>query len=217
MTQVGIITKKCAVCGKEHEYPILISTNSFGSPDLDLRRPGMERDTMDYWIEECPECHYVSSDISEEPKVSKDFLKSESYLTYDGITFKSNIAKKFYRDYLIKKELKDTLGSCSAIIHTAWACDDAEDIENAKRCREIAISLIEEFDYATYTVGVFLKKLDLLRRAEKFDQVIDECKDFDTLGDQLYDEIVRFQVAKAKEKDSSTYTLMDAHNFKNES
>lgn len=37
---------KCAVCGKESEQITLASTNTFGSPDLDLRPPEMKRSTM---------------------------------------------------------------------------------------------------------------------------------------------------------------------------
>ncbi|MBR4908658.1 MAG: hypothetical protein IKZ43_06585 [Acidaminococcaceae bacterium] len=38
---------KCAVCGAEQEFYGIASTNSFGSPDLDLRPPEMQRSTME--------------------------------------------------------------------------------------------------------------------------------------------------------------------------
>ena len=54
---------KCAVCGTEKEFYGIASTNSFGSPDLDLRPPEMQRSTMGQWIQQCPKCGYVSGSI----------------------------------------------------------------------------------------------------------------------------------------------------------
>ena len=37
---------KCAVCVSIHEYTVIVSTSSFGAPDLDFRPDLLERDTM---------------------------------------------------------------------------------------------------------------------------------------------------------------------------
>ena len=46
----------CAVCGRVSMQGVIMSTNAFGSPDLDLRPPPMERFTIDHWVQECPHC-----------------------------------------------------------------------------------------------------------------------------------------------------------------
>ncbi len=55
--------KKCTICGTESKFNIITSTNSFGSPDLDLRPPEMRRSTMWLWIQRCPCCNYVNYDV----------------------------------------------------------------------------------------------------------------------------------------------------------
>ena len=80
MSTIGLMNKVCAVCGKESEYSVLNSTNTFGSPDLDLRPPEMRRSTMHIWIQECPFCGYISKDVTDETSVTKELLSSERYL-----------------------------------------------------------------------------------------------------------------------------------------
>ena len=58
MTIIKDIETECSVCGETTEQPVLMSTNSWGYPDLDLRPPEMQRSTMHVWIQECPHCGY---------------------------------------------------------------------------------------------------------------------------------------------------------------
>ena len=71
----------CYVCGKMSEQMVLVSTNQFGYPDLDLRPPEMERSTMDWWIEECPHCGYVAPDLSEKTAITKEWLNNGQYIS----------------------------------------------------------------------------------------------------------------------------------------
>lgn len=64
----------CGVCGGISEQTGLQSTNAFGSPDLDLRPPEMERSTMCYWVQTCPQCGYCASDIAEKLQRSSGLL-----------------------------------------------------------------------------------------------------------------------------------------------
>ena len=65
----------------------------------------------------------------------------QKYLTCDGISFASELAKRFYKYYLISLEDGKTEDAFYAVIHAAWACDDKGDTENAKHCRTVAIPL----------------------------------------------------------------------------
>ena len=101
MTIIRNFDQKCSVCAKSSPQPVLTSTNSFGYPDLDLRPPEMQRSTMGTWIHECPHCGYVAGSLEEESDISEDFLKGDEYLTCEGLDFKSDLSKLFFRSYLI--------------------------------------------------------------------------------------------------------------------
>ena len=54
-------------------------------------------------------------------------------------------------------------------------------------------------------------KADLLRRSGQFDRVVEEFKDV-TIGEELHDKIINFQIEKAEKKDTSCYTVEDVIN-----
>jgi hypothetical protein len=54
MTTLERQTVQCAVCALEGEQHILMSTSSFGWPDLDLRPALVERETLAFTIQSCP-------------------------------------------------------------------------------------------------------------------------------------------------------------------
>ena len=211
MTMLARVKKFCAVCGELNTYVDVMSTNTFGgSPDLDLRPAEMKRSTMGSWIQACPKCGYVSKRISDQTFVSKVWLQSEKYLTCDGISFVSDLAKNFYRYYLLnhrKLELEDAF---YAILHAAWACDDVKDDENAKLCREKAIILgmILIKRNCDNVDNIKLLCADLMRRAGKFDQLISTYKSVH-FDDDLLNQILKFQIEKAKAKDVSCYRIDD--------
>ena len=139
---------RCSVCGAEHTYVVLGSTNQFGSPDLDLRPPQMARSTMGLWVHKCPECGYVSCMVSDPTTVTREFLESEEYRTCGGIGFSSYLAARFYKDYLICLEEKKIREAFLAVLHAAWECDDEGDDMNAARCR---VSLVRHANAAGYS------------------------------------------------------------------
>ncbi len=144
MTTMAREKCKCAVCGAESEYRYTCSVTTYGEPDLDLRPAEDLRYTMDTWLQQCPECGYVSSEVSDATSVTKEWLGSEKYLTCDGISFESELAEQFYKDYLITLEEQNTKDAFHSLIHAAWSCDDYYDEENAKLCRELAATLAPE-------------------------------------------------------------------------
>ena len=158
----------CAICHAVNEYNVLASTNTFGGgPDLDLRPAEMQRSTMHSWIQECPKCGYISGRISDKRRVSERWLRSEQYQTCDGLFFASDLAKRFYKYYLICLQGREDEDAFFAVLHAAWACDDKQDVENAKRCRKIAISLADKLIESGHQQkdNLQLMKADLMRRA----------------------------------------------------
>ena len=91
----------------------------------------------------------------------------------------------------------------------AWKCDDYDD-ENAKAIRKIALPYIDELiekDVEDKN-SLLLIKSDFLRRIGEFEQVINEYEKL-TIGDEVMDRIVQFQIQKAIEKDTDCYTVKD--------
>ncbi len=199
---------KCAVCGKKSGYTVLCSTNSFGSPDLDLRPPQMKRGTMMWWVHECPHCGYVSSDVTDETSVTKDFLQTPKYKTCDGITFKSRLSTMFYKQHLINLCDNKKRSAFYALLYAAWSCDDDLDTENAVYCRRLALPVLTEIidQDPDDKEGLMLMKADIMRRAALFDDLIDQYSSV-SFSDDMLNKILSFQLSLAKEKDTDCYTV----------
>lgn len=209
MTMIDDIEMICSVCGKSSPQPVLLSTNAFGYPDLDFRPPSMQRETMNTWVHECPHCGYVSQNLADELQISKDFLKTDEYLTCDGHDFKGKLSGIFYRQYLIARQMNDTMKCFLALRNCAWKCDDYSD-ENSSAIRKKAIPYIDELIQNHYEDrdSYLLIKADFLRRSGEFEQVIGEYESV-TFDDDVLNKIILFQIEKAKENDVQCYTVED--------
>lgn len=211
MTVINNIDQTCPVCGKQSSQKVLMSTNSFGYSDLDFRPPSMQRETMSVWLMECPECGYVDWNMNNESQIPSNFLKSDEYKGCEGHDFKKHLSEKFYRRYMIERELNDIKKCFRYLLDCAWSCDDSED-ENADEIRKMALSYIDDIvpqdvEEERYFLMV---KADLLRRTGQFDKLISEFSDVVTGEDDL-DAGLRFHLAKARQKDTACYTFEDVN------
>ena len=212
MTTINDIDQTCPVCGKQSSQRVLMSTNSFGYSDLDFRPPSMQRETMSLWLMECPECGYVEWMMrGDGASIPISYLKSDEYIGCEGHDFKKHLSEKFYRRYMIQRELNDIKKCFSNLLHCAWSCDDSED-ENADEIRKMALSYIddivpEDVEEERYYLMV---KADLLRRTGQFDKLINEFSDV-VIGEDDLDAGLRFQLEKAREKDTACYTFEDVY------
>ncbi len=211
MSAVFRMKLRCAVCGKENEYSVLGSTNAFGSPDLDLRPPEMERSTMYLWVMECPDCGYVSDSVEDETSIDPDFLKSPKYLLCDGIRFRDPLAGLFYKDHLISLQEGDTRGAFYALLHAAWACDDKRDRKQAVKCRSLSLPFLTELieNGGDDKNGLQVMRADIMRRAGCFDELLKEYTSV-SLGDELLDKLLAFEQALAEKRDTACHTVREA-------
>jgi len=210
MTRIIRDEQRCAICGETNAYGVIASTNAFGASDLDLRPPEMQRSTMPYWVQECPKCGYVAKSVADETNVDSEFLNSQGYRSCDGIEFKSALATRFYKHYLISHHDGANETAFNALLHAAWACDDSSDDDNALRCRLLSLPLLlglidEESDYRE---TLLLVKADILRRAGRFDELLTEYASV-SFSDDLINAILAFQLSLAEKKDSSCYRVSD--------
>lgn len=216
MTTMFKARVQCAVCGKDNEFYEIGSTNSFGSMDLDTRPPEMQRSTMSHWVQVCPHCGYVSSEISDEPTkgLTEDLLKEywaeASFLT-------SELAQKFYVKYKIELLKGDVKSAFFAILHAAWACDDnvlysTGDAKEAVRCRELALGKLSAQWYDDKDENIKVLRADVLRRAGHFQELLEEYKSV-AFENELLNTILAFQKHLAKQQNTGCYTVEDAINW----
>lgn len=214
MTKIMPVTEQCAVCGARSERWALLSTNTLGGPsDLDGRPAPMARDTMYSWVSECPECGYASARVSDPPgAVTREWLRSDEYRGLGGMVFGGSgrpvqLAERFYRQHLCRLKNGDTEGAFYAVLYAAWSCDNGNDTEeDARACRKEALRILENIHTETDAdkERFLLIKADLLRRAGMFDELAAEYGTFRT-GRPDIDDVIAFQLQKAKEKDTDCY------------
>jgi len=195
----------CSVCGTEKQVYDLASTNTFGSPDLDLRPPEMIRSTMEYWIHRCENCGYVSGDLTEEIPVSKEFIKTERYLSFGDHEPLSEIGSLFIQKARISVCAEDFDSAAKDYIHAAWCADDASDEYWSKQGRLFALEMMEKQDRESDETQLALKA-DLLRKTGQFEQLIQEYERL-VFADEVISKILKFQIMKAKAHDTKTYTV----------
>ena len=201
--------QRCGVCGKSNEYNVMMSTNSFGSSDLDLRPPGMRRYTMNCWVQECPDCGYVSSCIEDKPRFSMELLSSDKYVTCGGMAMNGQ-ASKFYRAHLIDMEKGDLNSASYHILCAAWACDDGRDTVNAANCRSIFLEIFEKLrETEPMNSTKMVQRADIMRRVGLYEKVIEEYSP-DDFDEDILKKIVAFQIERSKARDGRCYTISDA-------
>ena len=212
MTTLRRRTAKCSVCGETSMHTVMLSSNSFGGgPDLDLRPALMIRNTMRAWIQRCPHCGYCAPKISDESGISSEFLESEKYLSCNGLQFRSELAKTFFRYHLICLELNAPEKALKPALEAAWVCDDRYDAVNAVLCRLACLSCMKPATEET-DMNVLLKRADIMRRAGLFDAVIRLYSEVKA-EEPLHQQIIDFHILKSKEKDADCYTVKEAVAF----
>lgn len=202
MTMIYPTMIKCPICENEFEIYELASTNHMGSPDLDLRPPEMARSTMDAWTHECIKCGYVSSDFEKTPEITEEFLQNDKYKSCDDLNFKNHLSEIFYRQHMISNNVKEKFYS---LLYCAWACDDEYDEKNAVLMRN---KCLDEIDFLDLDDDMKIIKADLMRRSNRFDDVI---REFSTISfeEDIYNRICDFQVEKALKRDNGCYKIED--------
>lgn len=240
MTMHFISTANCVICGEECHNPVLASTNAFGTPDLDLRPPPMQRHTMGTWVQCCRDCGFVAADIEQNPysvdqSTIQALLQRPDYPPMgqpDGTWQLGN----FERQALLEQWAGSRAAEADAWRHAAWCADDgalyalesAADpalyLGMAQRFRRetiratlamLAVPTADFGDEQQFHARVRL--VDALRRVGDFNATAALCDELFATGGEavlgpaaVIGHILTFQRAKAQAHDIACYRISDA-------
>jgi hypothetical protein len=216
MTTIGKLMVNCCLCGSGEAFKCVKSTNECGLPDLDTRPPEMLRSTIFTWVQQCPECGYCATDISEAPTQGETVIYSSEYIQQLNDETYPDLANSFLCKALIDKASGDYAEAVWAVIHAAWACDDAKKAEAARKCRIKAADLITKATSAGQAVSdedgeATAIQVDLLRRAGRITEarkILAENRG--SISDETFSKILDFQDDLLKRGDVACHTIEEA-------
>ena len=203
----------CANCGKSSEHQLIGSTNAFGSSDLDLRPPEMQRSTMWAWVQECPHCHYVAGDLGRS-EGDRSLVSGAEYLGVLNDMRFPKLARQFLAQAFLAAGT-DPESAGHARLHAAWSCDDAGKVDLAVECRRLAADdLARSKPFADSQNGLTRGALlvDVLRRSEQFEVAAAEC---DYLleyaaATEILRQVLELQARLIAARDAGRHTVSEA-------
>lgn len=177
MTVLGSLNVRCRHCGANSEQTVMVSTSTFGAPDLDLRPAEMKRSSMAAWLQLCPHCGYCVPHISEGvPEGS--VLTSDSYRATLRDERYPELARRFLAHALATAH-SEPVRSAWAYLHAAWVCDDAGSSSLAIEARRIAADLFRRLPPSSdpeQQCAVDAVLVDVLRRSGQLDEADAKCR-----------------------------------------
>lgn len=208
MSRFKKITKKCAVCGREQEFTVLMSSNSHGCMDLDTRPPQMMRSTLPYQIEICKSCYYANTDIEELSTESiKNIMKMEEYQDISNLSI-SNTSIAYLLSGLIYYEIGDYEKSAFLYLKAAWTLDDAHDIALSTKARVRSYRSFSKYLESEDNINYKIIIVDLFRRCKSFDRAISAAEELlKIVTDEFLRKILLYQIKLSKAEDSSCHTV----------
>src|SRR5450759_448182 len=206
----------CAVCGAASEQTGVLSTSTFGPPDLDGRPAPLKRATIEWAIHRCPNCGYCSPNLGDAAEHAAKVVRSTTYQEQLSDQTVPELARWFLCAALVAEKGEGAAASHARalhLLHAAWACDDADAVEVAGRCRLQAAAAGE----AAITAGESLSDqdpagdhaflADLYRRAGRFDEAGAAARAGLDLADaDLFRDLLGLQLMLVEARDASVHT-----------
>lgn len=135
---------------------------------------------MEHWVQTCPHCGYVYTDIRTAAPPVIGVVRSDAYQTQQRDQTVPELARRFLCHSILEEALGNLAEAGWASLHAAWACDDVPTTEAASRCRRRALAFfqraadnglrISEQEYAEYPLLT-----DLMRRVREFEKALEYC------------------------------------------
>jgi len=216
LTTMQVCTATCGVCGFEQQVQVLTSTNAFGSPDLDLRPPPMERETIALKIQRCDGCGYCAASLHEGSPQMKSMIESSEYqLQLQNPAF-PDLANSFLCGAMLHEAAGKLNQAAIRLLYAAWACDDCGSTTAAAHCRNAAEAMIVRTNESGQPVcqqgdgATDCLRVDLLRRAGRgadARKIISAA--LPKITDDILRKVLKFQAALIKRRDMGCYTVSD--------
>ncbi|KAL9653072.1 hypothetical protein ABK040_006291 [Willaertia magna] len=229
MTNISSQTVTCVMCKKTSSQKVLLSTNSMGASDLDLRPPPMKRNTMETWLQRCPHCGFVSYELSELPEVDQqqqdnlttlinNVLTSTSYQDQLNNNQYPTLANTFLCNSILQKDILNNFVTAGwSCLRAAWVCDDAHQVDNAIECRKKATEHFttvrkngSQISAQTGTDELLL--CDLKRRCNLFEEALEECAKAELKKNQMDEfvwKIIEFEKTLIEKKDAACHNIRE--------
>lgn len=215
MTTMSENEVKCCVCGNKSSHRSIRSTNALGSSDLDTRPPEMMRSLIHYLIQRCPVCGYCSYDLSQCNLNTEEIVKSQEYQEFLNNRAIPEVAASFLALSYEKQQAQQYSTAAWSAIHAAWICDDANQYEPSKQCREMAIALIEQGEEKSQTIADPVGEseaitIDLMRRAGMFQKAMELVEETKTINvDEIINQIICFEETLINSQDIGRHTVSE--------
>lgn len=212
MTTIATNKIRCGHCEKQSDQRVIMSTNSFGSPDLDLRPPEMQRSTMPMWVQQCPHCGYVAAHISDQP-ADPGMIGSPGYRAALDRADLPQLARQFLA-YAMR--LDEPAEAGQAYLNVAWVCDDAQLRAQATEARRAAADYLQQAIAAIEEVvprqNLSTIRVDVLRRSGDFEDAAIACAEMRGQTDlpPVLRDVIAFQQQLIDRKDDRCHTVAEA-------
>lgn len=209
-------TVTCANCQHQQVVNLIVSTSTFGSPDLDTRPPEMKRSTIHTWVQRCESCGYCSSNIEKPDPHAQAVIKDQAYqvqLNHSGFP---PLANAFRCMAILNQQAGDYAAATWSLIHSAWVCDDTNQEQQAEKCR---LEAIQAFKKAQDHQQALMKEpeeaklvlVDLLRRSGQFEQAQTVlATHIPQTQNELIENILKFQQTLLEKRDTAQHTIEEA-------
>jgi hypothetical protein len=218
MTTYTTQTVTCSICRTPTEHHGLMSTNEHGSRDLDLRPASMMRETMNSWVQHCPECGLCAASLDKAPAGAAQAVRTSEYRGILNDPRFPALAIWFRAESFLTERAGDLATAANRALCAAWTCDDAELVELAIECRTGAIALFLRASGGNGhaaknapdpdTLNLILT--DLLRRTRRFDEARARCQQVLHASSKLMQAVARYQLALLSKEDTAAHRIDEA-------
>jgi hypothetical protein len=209
MTTYDTRKLQCSCCGKTSEHAVLMSTNSFGSRDLDQRPAGMAHATIESWLQECPFCGYVAPDLEKGGAKARGFMDTAGFQAASLDPLPDPAVRRFLVRAAQDAHCGDRKSAFLNTLAAAWVADDGKQLSEATALRLAAAAHLAGGRIASIDTQLLL--LDVLRRASSWDAA--EALTAELIAEALeypFADIVSFHRDRIAARDSDSYTIAQA-------
>ncbi len=212
MSYLTRMTRTCALCGKQSQFTVALSTNAFGSMDLDTRPPEMARSVLPFEIQQCPHCNYANPDIEENPLgICPSDLSASAYVRLAKNRSINSTARSYLLAGYLYEQKQKYRQAGGMYLKAAWSFDDMRNDSGAISARKKAVENIEKWLQETDEVNLEVMTVDLYRRIgdfEKADRTIGRLMKREL--PELLASILNFERKLIGEKDTRCHRVEEA-------